>query len=49
MKFDLNNMERVIADIYMKNNPDINPFDDKIMNKLDTQASEVGFEVLQYN
>ena len=49
MKFDLNNVERVIADIYMKNNPDINPFDDKIMNKLDTQASEVGFEVLQYN
>lgn len=33
MKFDLQNVEGVMEDLFIRNSPDIDPFDDKITSK----------------
>ena len=49
MKFDLTGVDDVFEQVTTPNEPGINPFDEKIINKFNVQKSDVTFEVLQYN
>ena len=49
MKFDIQGVDGVFADINMRSSPSIDPNDEKLISKFNTQNSEVSFEVLQYN
>lgn len=39
----------MIADVNLRTNPSIDPFDEKIIARLNTAKSNIQFEVLQYN